>query len=364
MTRFPDAFNNLGRAYIEIEAFEDALVPLKTAIKLAPDLLAANVNIAEAYLGAKEFKASIEFYDKAVSIKPDLPEAISGLAMAHKEEGAYRSAIEYFQRAMELVADETNRDACAVSIVDCLQSLGENDDVMPFIENFLAENPHSPSVLGRKGQELGRSGRFDEASACYQQSTSLNPLESGIWIGLSLIRRWTADDPLLVQVQDLFDRGEFASEDAANIGFMLGKAMEDIKDHARVFPFLNPANARFRREFVYSTADVEADFESMQQKYSAEVYRDIAGAGSRDSTPIFILGLPRSGTTLMEQIISNHPDVVGGGEVGAFSGPLMRAITDKNGKFLCAMLSTQTSWNELSGIASIRFAIGLPILSM
>lgn len=134
-----------------------------------------------------------------------------------------------------------------------------------------------------------------------------------------------ADDPILAELERRHaERAD--SDDRRQMAFALAKAMEDIRADDRLFVYLNKANALTAKRFPYGRdADVMAAGEA-RKAYTPALVKRWAGKRARDLTPIFVTGLPRSGTPLVEQIIASHPEVAAGGEIGILMRPLTEAV--------------------------------------
>jgi hypothetical protein len=103
--------------------------------------------------------------------------------------------------------------------------------------------------------------------------------------------------------------------DRINLGFALGKVFEELKEYKKSFDFILEANTLQRKLYTYSIQDDKDLFERIKKTFSSDFFSLHFNSGIKDKTPIFIFGMPRSGTTLVEQIISSHPEVYGAGEL-------------------------------------------------
>lgn len=213
-----------------------------------------------------------------------------------------------------------------------------------FQQNLKIESDHLPSLL-QLGLALRESGRLKEALDTMQRAATLAPDDAGIQRYLALIHidlshiddaihcweRVLEYDPACstayLQLSHLRKKGHdiagmealYAKAgnnvDRINLAFGLGKALEDGGSPDRAFHYLLEGNQLKRKQFKFSIDEWQVFFEKLKSIFSAEFLRGFPDAGLDDDTPIFILGMPRSGSSLVEQILASHPDVFGAGEL-------------------------------------------------
>jgi tetratricopeptide (TPR) repeat protein len=161
-------------------------------------------------------------------------------------------------------------------------------------------------------------GRRDDAIAGYKAALALSP-GNAEW--LRMLGKLDAEQTSLADARKRYAAAASGSEERAHLGFHLGKLLEEAGAFPEALDVLLDANRIVRQGLAYDPADSDRAFADIIATFSAELFADRAGAGDPDRTPIFVLGMPRSGTTLVEQIIASHPDVFGAGEL-----PLMRDV--------------------------------------
>jgi Sulfotransferase family len=162
-------------------------------------------------------------------------------------------------------------------------------------------------------------GRLDEARREIEQAIALAPRKAEFYRSLAEIKHFTKDDPQLAMLEALAgDMGGLSDDERTHLHFALGKIYGDLGQHERGFAHLLKGNALKRRQIVYDEETILARFDSARALFTAEVMRERAGQGDPSTLPVFILGMPRSGTTLVEQMIASHPEVHGAGELSDF----------------------------------------------
>lgn len=170
----------------------------------------------------------------------------------------------------------------------------------------------------RRGEALQQAGAFAAAEKELRRAIALDPgcgdhyrlLVGGVKLG--------AEDPLLPEMERRFSAESTSDTDRMMFGFALAKAMGDIGRHDRVFAYLHPANELMRKAFPFDIAARRRDIAALKQVFAGTDFAARRVTGTSAFRPVFVTGLPRSGTTLVEQIVASHSAVEGAGEVGAF----------------------------------------------
>ena len=227
-----------------------------------------------------------------------------------------------------------------------LLELGNAQAADPMIRRALELRPNAPELHNLQGRILDAIGRMDDAIAAHRKAIALDPRRAQSYAelgntlvaygrqaeGIEQYRTALRIDPdradlrrtlgkHLDDASSLVEReGDYRasapdSPARMHLGFDLAKAYEEAGEHQRAFQLLQEANLIRRRSFNYRRADSERAFAELGQNFTRELFDKHAGAGNPDPTPIFVVGMPRSGTTLVEQILASHPDVAGAGEL-------------------------------------------------
>ncbi len=181
-------------------------------------------------------------------------------------------------------------------------------------------------VIARKCDLLRNMGRFDEARALARDGLAQNPQAGGLYYSYASIARLDADDPVISQMKKLHAARKLAGHEAIFLNTALAKAAQDTGKVEQVFAYLRSANKVNEKLYPYDFAK-----DKVQAHDYREVYAGFAASGIRcplatGPSPVFVTGMPRSGTTLIEQIIASHSSVSGGGELGLLGRPLTQAL--------------------------------------
>ena len=156
---------------------------------------------------------------------------------------------------------------------------------------------------------------FEKAKSSYKRAIELNPILYSAHRSLSQIIKYDSDTEHLMQLNKIYENQNTSLSGKTEIAFALGKAYEDIKNYDKSYNFYNEANIQRRKNIKFSYLEEKKNFDSLKLNFNKNIYKENHDVINSDKTPIFIVGMPRSGTTLVEQIISSHPKVFGGDEL-------------------------------------------------
>ena len=176
-------------------------------------------------------------------------------------------------------------------------------------------DPANPKPLTQLAAVLGEEGRLVEAAQAARDALTINPVDVDAWWMLGRLKRFSPGDPELSALEAVVLGGQLQGQESIVGFFTLAKAYEDAGDYQRAFDSLRRANVLQRATFEY---DVEADvrfLERIAAVFDDHLFERFRDSGTPSDVPILIIGMPRSGTTLVEQILASHPDVHGGGEL-------------------------------------------------
>lgn len=206
--------------------------------------------------------------------------------------------------ALERDDDEGNPNLRAAA----LNRLGEFDEAIAIYEGVLARQPNQPAVWMSYGHVLKTIGRLGDGVAAYRQATSLRPAFGEAWWSLANLKtvRLDADDVAAMSAQLA---GALEIEDRFHLEFALGKAFEDAGDAAQAFAAYDAANKRRRALLPYSAARTTAMVDRAIGLFNPAFFAAREGQGCTAPDPIFIIGMPRAGSTLVEQILASHSQV-------------------------------------------------------
>lgn len=302
----------------------EAAQAYREAIKLKRRFAEAMTNLGNVLKDQGQWDEALDEYKRALKIYPRHAIVLNNVGHVLAHLGQDVLAVSYLRKAIQ--ADPGYADAF-VNLGNALRNSDEERAIAAF-RKALAINPQLPEAYNNLGALLEEQGRFDEARDALLEALRLRPDFGEAHRHLANLERHGEVTDHIRSMQALMESAATSDHDKIHIGFGLGKACEDIGEYARAIEFFNQANRLKRHTFSYSLDSDRRYFEALMAIFDAA---RLAGesSGIEDETPIFIVGMPRSGTSLVEQILASHPRVFGAGELEY----LPRALDARCAKF-------------------------------
>lgn len=252
---------------------------------------------------------AIELLQRAYAARPDDALILHHLAAAILQAGDVDVALPLLQRACELAPDLAS---AWINLATAYTERGEHDKALAAAREAVHCDPnHVPAHIA-SGNTLATLGRIDDAAAAYRAAIALQPYAGGPWAALGDLRTVPFTPAETTALEKLVADPSRPEKDRAAAGFALGRALEDAGRLPEAFAALVSANERWRRDAAWDRKAFSTLVERTMEAFSP------APAGAGDKTLgagiVFIAGTPRSGTTLVEHILSAHPQVADGGE--------------------------------------------------
>jgi tetratricopeptide (TPR) repeat protein len=217
------------------------------------------------------------------------------------------------QAALELEPDDAEARRVLATV---LQRQGHLAEAEAVVREAIELDPHFAKAHKKLGDVLSASGRLNEAADAYREALRLHPRYVAPRFVLAHMKRFERDDEDLEALEALYADGSSLSENELTlVCFALAKAYEDVGDDDRAFERLHEANRRKRATTSFDLAAFERYLARIGEVFQAALLDRFAGAGSDSRIPVFVVGMPRSGTSLVEQILASHPAVHGAGEL-------------------------------------------------
>ena len=193
--------------------------------------------------------------------------------------------------------------------------MGEYDIVVDLISQAVAIAPDYIDAHNNLGNALGELGRMDEAAASFRKALALDPNFAEAHRNLAGIKKHSEHDEDIWAMEQAYAKPNTTDEQRMHLAFGLGKAFEDLRLYEKAFGFFAEGNSIKRESYSFSIDDQDNFFKKLEEAFDASLFAKHQGTGCDDETPIFILGMMRSGTTLVEQILASHRQVYGAGEL-------------------------------------------------
>ena len=308
-----EAHNNLGNTLKKLGRLDDAEASFREAIALKPDYAEAHVNLGGTLQELGRSDDAEASFRKAIALKPDLAEAHYNLGNTLQELARLDDAEASFRKAIDLKPDLAEAH---VNLGNTLSGLGSLDDAEGSYRRAIALKPDYAEAHNNLGNMLKKLGRLDDAEASFRKAVALKPDFAEAHSNLANMKKFSSEDEQCLQMQALYRDPATSEKNRCQICFALAKAYEDLRELARAFQLYAEGNALRKKELGYDKAQYERSFEKLKAIAPSIIANRLGSKNlSSEPKPIFIVGMPRSGTTLVEQIISSHPLVTGAGEL-------------------------------------------------
>jgi tetratricopeptide (TPR) repeat protein len=324
-----DAWSNLGNIQRKRGLLVDAMACHRRALSIRPDHAKALNNAGCVLKDLNQLEESVRHFQMAVSILPSFGEAYRNLGCVLHAMGRFAEAIEALNQAVALAPDDADSH---YNLGVVLSATGEADLAQRHYELACTANPGHAMAHNNLANLLTNSGAFELARAEYDCAIALEPYLAEAHLGRAGLGKFTSDDPGLAQLKVLAkDINRLPLVKRPFIHFALAKALDDIGDYPGAIEQWITGNQLKRQLTEYDQATTLETFRKIAGVFDTSLMEHLAGLGDPSPVPIFIVGMPRSGTTLVEQMISNHPQVLGGGELTVLRDAVDR-FRDSNGQ--------------------------------
>jgi tetratricopeptide (TPR) repeat protein len=305
--------HDLGLACLEVSRVPDAIAALQCAVASDPRYGDAYFRLGIALEKLGKISEAIVAYDRATELLPSLTEAWFRVGALVHTLGHRNEAIGCFRRA---AATGGQSSFGRLGKARALLTEDRNEEAERVLRKTLALDPGNAMAHNLLGNLLAEFGRFEEARKCFQRAIALAPLLAGSYYDLVRCRPVTSDnDGLLQRMEAALDTPGLEVAQRLGLHLAIGKAAEDLGDYAVAMKHFDAAD-EVRRGFAsFDPAAFSIEIDRMIARCTPEWIARAAEPSNCDATPILIIGMPRSGTTLVEQIVSMHPEVGAGDEL-------------------------------------------------
>jgi Flp pilus assembly protein TadD len=309
----PTIQHDLGLACLEVDRLPDAVAAFERAVASNPSYSDAYFRLGIALEKLGDVGGAIAAYDRATELQPALTEAwfrAGALVyiLGHRDE-----AIGCFRRA---AATGGNTGFGRLGKARALLTEDRNEEAELVLRKTLSLDPTNAMAHDLLGNLLSEFGRFDEARECFQRAIEIAPLMAGSYYELVRCRPVTSeDDGLLPRMEAALATPGLEAAQGLRLHLAIGKAAEDLGDYALAMQHFDAADAVRRASASFDSAAFAREIDRLIARSTPAWIAQAPELGSSDAAPVLIVGMPRSGTTLVEQIVSMHPEVAPGGEL-------------------------------------------------
>ncbi len=305
--------HDLGLAYLESGYVPDAIAALQRAVSIRPTYADAHFRLGIALEKLGNSGGAIVAYDRATQLLPSLTEAWFRAGALVYLLGHLDEAVGCFRRA---AATGGKTQFGRLGNARALLIENRNKEAEQVLRQTLALDPESALAHDLLGNLLSELGRFDEARECFRRAIEIAPLLSGSYYEFVRCRPITGDDHgLLQRMESALATPKLEPTQVHRLHLAIGKAAEDLGDYSLAMRHFDAADAVRRSSSPFDSAAFSIEIDRLIARFTPKLIASAPGLGNSDATPVLIVGMPRSGTTLVEQILSMHPEVGAGDEL-------------------------------------------------
>jgi len=312
---------NRGNEFFKQGAHAEAAALYEEAVELDASHAEALNNLGSALSHLGRYEEAEQCFRQAIVLKPNFSDPHCNLGILLRQESHLSDSEAFLRRALKV--RPTDVDA-RINLGLTLVFLGRLRDARACFAKVLKTTPRNVFALYGMGQIAVAEGRFEEAETTYRRVIELNPRMTNAWAALVLTRKMTnVDGEWLKGAEDLATSKLHPLEEA-NLRFAMGKYCDDVNDFARAFQNFKRGNELLKTAAQdYDRKERSRLIDEQIRVYSRESISKIGAAGSSSAKPVFVVGMPRSGTSLAEQIIASHPAAHGAGELDFWASPTL-----------------------------------------
>ena len=306
-------FNICGACHSEIGSIEPAIENFKKAIALKIDYSEAQFNLGVAFQKLNQLDNASDYYLQAIHSQHAYPSAHNNLGIIFLNKGKIDAAVKSFEWA---IAYSPNYAEAYNNLGSALQELKQFKNAKKQFEKACSINPNYAQAFHNLGILSEITNQPKEAVSQYERAVEIEPEFAEAYRNLSKVKKFKVKDPQINQVFSLYSGNKLNVADKARLGFALADINKSLGNHEDYIKYLNEGN-RLRKEEIKYSFEESQNFHSIITKLfsSTQPIIKTSSKSISDIKPIFIVGMPRSGTSLVEQIISSHNSVHGAGEL-------------------------------------------------
>ncbi|HXN79463.1 MAG TPA: tetratricopeptide repeat protein, partial [Steroidobacteraceae bacterium] len=336
------AHNNLGLALAALGQRADAAASYRQALHLNPAYVEALNNLGNVLRDLGERRSAVPLYARAIELDPRRAESHCNLGTVLFELRQVEEAVASYRQALALQPDYA---PAHLSLAFALRQQRRAADAELSCQAALAINPDYVEALAFLGELRADRGQFAEAEKLFQRAIEINPDFSFAFASIATHRKMSSDDTKWLQGAQALAAKSLPLGHEISLHYALGKYFDDLGQYDEAFEHYREANELTKRYGVkYEAAKLTQRSDEIIRSFDTALVRAAREGASVSQAAVFIVGMPRSGTSLTEQILASHPEVFGGGEV-SFWNAAYEAYRD-------AQLAGKSAADLIPGMAS------------
>ena len=345
---YSQALGNLGMIVHAGGDFEEAISLFQRAIDTDPNNWDLHNNLGVAHQALGELQVAAGCFEKAINLQPQHVEACHNLSMVHKQQGNMEQAEHAARLCVTVAPDEAQaqwnladietergkfeqaewrcRRAIELdgknaiyhhTLARIVRELGRVEESMVHNRLALQIDPTLVQAYNDLGVSELAMGNLDNATASFTRAIEVAPDFPLIYENLTKCKKYSHDDKAFIKkIESLVE--QLGEEETSGLNFSLGKIHDDLGEYSSAFEFYAKANAAKRATIDYNPDHQDAWTSRVLQVFNVELIERLVTSGHASDKPLFVLGMPRAGTSLVEQILASHSQIFGAGELTHF----------------------------------------------
>jgi tetratricopeptide (TPR) repeat protein len=325
---YPEALGNLGTLLGDEGKQDEALLFLRKALNLNPHIPEANNSMGLILCQRAQYNDALVYSDTAIAANPKYPDAYNTKGLTFKEMGDLSGAIEAFEAGLNIDPSDTG---ILTNLAYTLWQADRETEAAEILEQVATQNPKDLSEIQMRLSIIqSQLGEREKALASIRDAISSDPGNAEARRIHSMTTRFKKGDPEITEMENILSGSPNDPDTRMHLGFALGKAFEDIGNPQEAFKYWAIGNRERRNNLPYSIDDDRKLCAKIQSVFRQEFVESFEAVSNPSKQPIFIVGMMRSGTTLVEQILSSHSQVFGAGELSFVNDHVRKLITEDN----------------------------------
>jgi len=317
MPDYADLHYNLGNTLRELNQLEDAIKSYENALSIKKDYVAARYNLGVTLQELERYDDAAEQYEKALLNDSQNIEVLINLGSVYQALGQFEEASEQYEAILAI--NPLNEDALN-NLGIIFRDLDQSDDAISYFKKVLEINPQYAGAYYNLGFIYQDLGKAEDAISQYEKAVAISD-HAWSYHNLSYLKNYKANDPHITKIKLLLSSNNLIQLDRIHLNLALAKVNESLGNQKEFFKFLNEGNSLRKKELDYSLDQTLKTHTCIKKIFKSTIpsIKKLNSFLQNEKRPIFIVGMPRSGTSLVEQIISSHHQVFGAGELNTLT---------------------------------------------
>ena len=310
----PDLLTNCGKAYYAKKDFNKSISLLEQSLNVNSNNVDTIIHLSRALFESGKLKNSFKLLEIAINANLKNPHYYFEISNNFFKIKDYNLAIKFYKKTIELNPKFPNAH---LNLGINYQLINEHKQAIHCLAEEAKINPGNHLIYFNLGNIYRETGNLEKSYENYRKSIELNYYHAESYRNLTSLKKFNLNDDLVKKLEDVFSEYE-RNKDTQSLmsaSYALSKIYEDSKDYHNSFKHFTRGNSLRREQIRYSTDNTKKQFKMIKELFSREFFQQLPKSNNLSNKAIFVLGMPRSGTTMTEQIVSRHPEVSSGGEL-------------------------------------------------